>query len=84
MHSPSINYIGIEDIHRGINVILYDFWDIEQGLQGEEMSILKGNMNVIFLFLIWEIKSCFIYLIYFREFLLEWLLVLMVSHIGKP
>lgn len=47
MHSPSINYIGIEDIHRGINVILYDFWDIEQGLQGEEMSILKDNMNVI-------------------------------------
>ena len=47
MHHPSINYIGIEDVDRGVNVILYNSWDIEWGLQGGEMSILKGNMNII-------------------------------------
>ena len=41
MRGLSINYMGIEVIHKGVNVIFYDFWGIQLGPQGEEMSILE-------------------------------------------
>lgn len=65
-------------------MILYDCWDIQMGPEGEETSIFKRQHEhyIASLFLILEIKSCFIYPTSFTEFLFG-IVHIVIIYVGK-